>query len=709
MMVTTHIHVRDARDRLIDLLGLGQTYPLRDLAVRDEQLTVAFNTSAKIPIENSQKGVLYRLYYKQELVERTAAGKKGSGVPVEAEGNGETILLETYKIQEDITFEILARKQSSGREAYLHHTATVKVGLDTSLNAWIPEAPLLDPTNGSLTAPRLIPYGAQVKVEIENSQEGVDYHLIYFKAATRGQKPEEVVFSEAKVRGDLHNIKLTTLPVYEDTDIRIRATKTFDPSEHRATQTTLLDTILPLRVRANSALPLSVEPSTIIDFNQPATIKLANTQPSVTYQLYLRAIPDRDFIHQPIADATVIKVKVAGEPDVQVLKPARDEVWLPPEGYVQWGEAQVGTGGDLLLILPALTHDSLIIVQAHKIHRVSAEPQLEQTLPSAVQLEQAAMILVRPNPAPPLRLKVFVAAGQTNGALYVFDGQPGVFYYFRRQPDGADLGLPAYFHQRDDQDARVNKGLGQLTIGVDYVLARSLPAGSLTLAETPPQPPLLETGPLPVDTPLHVRAVKAQTRVAVPLAYTPQIPSGPEIGPEEAVLAYGAKTKIRIKASRAKEWYQLWLNGTPLGDPVKGTGQSRLLDTPELNEDTTFELLIGQSDEPIQVERVLPIPVLVRPNSALQVSAVAAILDYNTATEIQLAASQPGVSYQLLVGKKHVGEPVVGAGNTIALSTGPLTQETTFSIRATKLTQPDISVVLDQQVTLQVRPEAEAA
>ena len=34
-MAITHIHVRDARDRLIDLLGIGQTYPLRDLAVRE--------------------------------------------------------------------------------------------------------------------------------------------------------------------------------------------------------------------------------------------------------------------------------------------------------------------------------------------------------------------------------------------------------------------------------------------------------------------------------------------------------------------------------------------------------------------------------------------------------------------------------------------------------------------------------------------------
>jgi len=95
-------------------IGIGQTYPLQDLAVRDEQLTVAFNTAAKIPIENSQTDVLYQLHHKHELVKRTPDGAKEAGVQIEAQGNGETIFLETYKIQEDITFEIFARKQRSG-------------------------------------------------------------------------------------------------------------------------------------------------------------------------------------------------------------------------------------------------------------------------------------------------------------------------------------------------------------------------------------------------------------------------------------------------------------------------------------------------------------------------------------------------------------------------------------------------------------------
>lgn len=518
-MATNHIHVRDARDRLIDLLGLGQTYPLRDLAVSDEKLTVAFNTIAKIPIEDSQKGVLYQLHHKHKLVERTETGEEGSGVPIEVSGDGGTIYLETYKIQEDITFEILAKKQQSGREAYLHQTVTVKVGLNAALRAWIsPDVPCLDPTLESPpdTAPRIVDYNATVEVEIDNSQEGVDYKLVYFKKVETVNDPVEVELSKEKVRGNLSNITLLTQPVSEDTDIRIRATKIFDPSENRAVQTTLLHTVLPLKVRANPALPVSVDPTPIIDYNNPATIKIAETQRSTNYQLYIRPIPDREFVHKVVPDTEVIKVSVEGEPDVQVHKPSREGVWITPEGYAEWGDAQQGTGGELEFKVGPLTDDSLVIVRARKNHQSSSA----QTVPSAVQLEQTAVVLVRPDPAPPLRVKMLVEGAETSGDMQVLDGQPGIFYYFRQTPEGKEFEWPAYFHKTDDCDESLNKGLGQLELEIDFVVAADPPPGkvseSANLAEIPPEPPLLQTDPLPTGTILYIRAVKAQTRVAVP-------------------------------------------------------------------------------------------------------------------------------------------------------------------------------------------------
>jgi hypothetical protein len=500
MTTTTHIHVRDARDRLIDLLGIGQTYPLQDLAVRDEQLTVAFNTAAHIPIENSQKGVLYQLHDKDNtLVTRTPAGAQGAGVPVQAEGNGDTILLETYKIQEDVTFKIRARKLQSGREAYLHQTATVKVGLDVTLQAWIRDVPLLEPTSErpAPTDPRIISYGTSVEVEISNSQEGVDYHLV--SATASGQAAEEVL-SVASGRGNLHDITLRTKPISEDTDLRIRATKTFDPAENRDSQTALLDSVLPLKVRANPALQVAVA-SAIVDFQQATTVTIAETQRSVHYQIFLRPIPDRDFVHTSVPAAEVLTVPVAGKPDVQVHKPERGDVWATPPGYTAASVPQPGTGGALAFTTPALTDDSLLIVQASKEH------QAAHVVSSAIQLEQTAVILVRPNPAPALRL-VPVEPAATSRAFQVFDGQPGVFYSFRREPERTALGLPVYFHQKDETDQTVNKGLDQLMIDVDFVVA----------AEEPPAAPILETGVLPAGTICSVLAVKAQTGVEVELA-----------------------------------------------------------------------------------------------------------------------------------------------------------------------------------------------
>ena len=232
MATYTHINVRDSRDRLIDLLRLGQTYPLGDLALRDEQLTVAFNASAKIPIEDSQKGVVYQLRFKRQPVERD----KGSGVKIEAEGTGDTLLLETYKIQDDTEFDIFARKQSSGRETYLVQTATVKVGLDVTLAASIVDASFLDLNLTGPTDARLIAYNASAHVKLENSQEGVDYQVVSFETVEKEVPPKEVVWSTTPVRGDLHTITLMTKAINEDTDLRIRATKTFDPSENRRSE-----------------------------------------------------------------------------------------------------------------------------------------------------------------------------------------------------------------------------------------------------------------------------------------------------------------------------------------------------------------------------------------------------------------------------------------------------------------------------------------
>jgi hypothetical protein len=709
MTALAQIQLRDARDRLIDLLGLGHTYPQRgSLPAQEIQQKVVHNTPARISIENSQKGVIYQLYDtdKDQPVLH-------EGIEFKAEGNGGTIYLDTPPITADITYRIRAAKSVSEKWAYLYQQAVVKAGIDKTLAAWIHSAPHLDPTTGEPTdaLPRICDYGASVEVEVAQSQEGVGYQLVYQQARENGQDPEEEVISREDVPGNLHNIVLTTKPVEEDIEIRVRATRNFDthtngegaivdPASDGFLRTDLLDIVLPLKVRANPELDLSVEPSSIIAFAAAPTLVISNSQSSVRYRPYIRTIPDREIIHGSAPGRNLPRVPVEDEPDVQILAPAREELWREPEDYTAL-EDQQGSGEEIRFTLPPLTEESVVIVKAAKAHRISQDPAVNTTVESAIQLAQAVAILVQPDPEPPdLQLRFWIEGEETNGEMEVSGGQPGVFYFFRLEgEEGWDLGLPAYFH-------KAGKGLDQLAIEVDFVVTRSLPADA-DPAQVAPLTPLLQTGPLPLNRTLSVRARKAQTRVSIALNRRFEIPGRPAIEVEHPIVDYDGATHIRVIGSRATEYYQLLVDGQPHTEAVKGTGQNRLLRTDQLTEDTTFELEITQPDQPFGVDRVLAVTVLVRPDPERQLSAVETLVDYNRATAIQVENSQAHVGYRLLVDDEAVGDLVEGNGETITLPTGPLTQETTFKVRVTRIDNPELAVVLNQQVTVQLRPEPE--
>src|SRR5258707_4855676 len=147
----TVLRLREARDRLIALLGLGETYPVRDLPVPNERLTVAFNSTAEIKVEDSEKQVAYGL-----------RDKNGQAAGAPATGTGDTLTLMTPAIRDDITFTVHARTPL-GREADLLMTATVKVGLDLTLDAAVLPA--------DRATPRLVDFGATVTRLIPFSQD----------------------------------------------------------------------------------------------------------------------------------------------------------------------------------------------------------------------------------------------------------------------------------------------------------------------------------------------------------------------------------------------------------------------------------------------------------------------------------------------------------------------------------------------------------
>jgi hypothetical protein len=196
--------------------------------------------------------------------------------------------------------------------------------------------------------------------------------------------------------------------------------------------------------------------------------------------------------------------------------------------------------------------------------------------------------------------------------------------------------------------------------------------------------------------------------VATPLAQTARIAALPEIRLQDEVVDYGGSTKILVAASVEGDKYQPLLAGNPLRRARNGNGENISFNTDALIKDTEFEMLITRPNEAgLAVERLVGLRAVVRPNPALAVNPDDLAVAYNSSTEIRIEAGQPGVSYQLTVDQNPVGEAVEGAGDTLALSTGPLTEDSVFVVRATRVDNPNISTELWQQAAVQVRPEPE--
>jgi hypothetical protein len=335
-------------------------------------------------------------------------------------------------------------------------------------------------------------------VEIEKSQDGVDYHLVDNRNVDLNLSDE--LDGTHTVGGTGANILLRSVPLSEDTTIRILATKNFK-LENLQTERKTLDVILPIVVRANPALDVSVEPSPILNYKDGAArIRIHGSQSSVWYRAHARRLVDEDYRVGGAVDGTVIRVPVEGKPDVVVAvpPPAPAYRWVAPPDFTEASGYIRGNGAalDIPLDPAGLTDDAIVIIEAQK------RQADENTEVSAVRLNQALAILVRPDPNAPLHLKAESADGKTTtGTLLISGGQPRVFYHLSL--DGNEIGRPVYFHEPD-------RGVGRLALEVDFVVAGA--GGGVG-----PASPALDTPALPVDAVLSIRAVKALTGVAVDL------------------------------------------------------------------------------------------------------------------------------------------------------------------------------------------------
>ncbi|MGR9014054.1 MAG: hypothetical protein ACU83U_10455 [Gammaproteobacteria bacterium] len=493
MSSSATIPLRAARDRLLDLSGIGQTYPLRDLPIA-EIGTVAYSMPARIVIRNSQQGVGYCLC--DDL-------NKPLEPEVKETGNGHDLELVSPKIVNDRSFSIQATKLSNKLSATLLQIPLVKVGLDLALVACIQKAPLLLPSPAPLANDaRIIDYGVKIQVAIEKSQEGVDYQLV--------KTDNKTLLSDTSIGNGKTLVLETNAGVTEDIEIRIRCTKTFDASENKEPQTGLLTTVLPLKVKANPAVDVfAADP--IIGYSTTAAVTVKNSQANASYQTLTRRIADNEFIHG-LASGAVLTVAVPNQEKVQLAKPSM-------AGFIGQESAMKsvqGNGNEIVLTSPTLTADSFIAVQASKTHRANNGTEVTST----VQLHQIAAILVRPNADPALKFKASLIDSRLQAPIQVSGGQAGVFYEFTTKANNKVQGSPVYFHQPDPADNTQNKGIGQLNVGVDLAMPPNVPPERLVnnpkLAELAPEPPELDGNvSITNDAELSIRAIKAQTNVEV--------------------------------------------------------------------------------------------------------------------------------------------------------------------------------------------------
>jgi hypothetical protein len=261
------------------------------------------------------------------------------------------------------------------------------------------------------------------------------------------------------------------------------------------------------------------------------TLSLDRSQSSVTYCAFARPLRDADFVFDGSAVGPRLTVSVAASPDspahdVVVRAPARPVPWKQQEGFTKIGEKK-GNGSNLAIDLGVVAQDSVIVVQAYKSHAAVKHSS------SALQLEGAAAALARPSSALGLYITPVPPPLGAPGSYVVSGGDRGVFYFLR--PVGGANNDPAivYFHRLDELDPQYNFGVGQLRVGVDFVIPRApmpnfdpsppsdlavahppAPIVSLTLSPTnAPGGSSPDIAPGPVSAMVSVMAVRARTGV----------------------------------------------------------------------------------------------------------------------------------------------------------------------------------------------------
>ncbi|HEX9440124.1 MAG TPA: hypothetical protein VF909_10595, partial [Roseiflexaceae bacterium] len=454
------VRARAARDRLIDLLRIGNPYPLRDLEPGYPQ-KVAPHQLADIAILGAQLGVRY------QLCDQDGNPVVVSSSPIVAtrtiDQSDNQVILKTPAIDEDTTFTILATRDADAYgapldlplETYLTATISIKVGIDTSL----PVAPAPAAGQSSQGAQITVSYDDTVTVAVSASQEGISYVLA---------KPGEDAALSSPVQGNKARIVLVSAALTEDSDLQVKAYRTQTPSVADRLATTIS-----VYVRPNPSVTVAVDPAAppIVAYAAGATLALDGAQASATYQLYRRQLAPADYV----TDATPGRLAVPGI-GVFVQAPERT-TGGDPAGFELVG-AFAAAGPKLSIVSGSLTEDSIFVVLATKTANHER-----------LQLDQALVVLVAPDPGPQVGVGQSPLAAGTEGLVTVSRTQRGVRYQLLRDSDSSPINLPGYDYR--------DRGVGTTRVAVDFVVEAP---GDLVASQTL----VLPSGPVAATTTYRV-------------------------------------------------------------------------------------------------------------------------------------------------------------------------------------------------------------
>ncbi len=225
----------------------------------------------------------------------------------------------------------------------------------------------------------------------------------------------------------------------------------------------------------------------------------------------------------------------------------------------------------------------------------------------------------------------------------------------------------------------------------------------------------LPTGVLNATTTFNILATSGICP-AVELTTTPTVTVAGSLDASLAVnssaspICAGSSTFIQVVASETGVNYQLRddLNDAPIGSPVVGTGGTINLPTGNLSINTTFNVVASNGTCSIELTDTETITMSPSPAINLSVTPASALICPGASSNIIVAASEVGVSYQLRnnAGNVLVGSAVIGNGGNILLPTGNLAVNTTFNVLATLGT---CSAQLTATATVTLRPLGDPA